>query len=366
MPSVGHRFETEPELAEPELVESNMPRPVVHEYASAPETGASALGQGSEVQSELDLDSALVAKPVSNQSKAWSPLDIREVKMDAATIGEPKQMTRHASEEGRREADAAVRLGFGLVQRGAPYSARARFIEALRTVARSLDDQNSTSSHSAALRRALSAYQEAADFFPKSTRPDRDVNLGFVVGGHATDVLQHADVQNITPSQCVSRIRRLCRTRVFEGVRRGRNWLASPLRVRAIRMGYGDDNFELNASQDLSVHVALPGCDSCRPSKLCSCQRAGRVARSPWKSRRGDCGATSQRQTLATTNSLEEPGKPCIGGLAKSIRPSGPNSKPCRRPAFQVRCRTPWRIQEWNGWNRNSFLVCRVPRATCT
>lgn len=134
---------------------------------------------------------------------SWSPIDLRDVKVTADATPHRPVSGNQASHAGRQQGEAAVRLGFELVQRGAPYSARSRFIEALRTIARSLDDVNETTSHTNALRRALAAYQEAGDFFPKSNRPDQDVNIAFVVGGHATDILQHADVGSLTPSQCV-------------------------------------------------------------------------------------------------------------------------------------------------------------------
>ena len=135
----------------------------------------------------------------------WSPLDIREVELETAEFPEksPEVVQRIVVPEARRQALKAVTLGFEMIQRGAPYSARSRFVEALQVVARALDDAEGVTSHRDSLRKALVAYEEAADFFPKSTRPDQDVDLGFVAGGHTSDVLRDADVESMTASHCV-------------------------------------------------------------------------------------------------------------------------------------------------------------------
>lgn len=135
---------------------------------------------------------------------AWSPVDLREIVVNpemepALTNGLPM------GPRGQQQALEAVQLGFELVQRGAPFSARARFVEALRIVARSLDAKNRTKEHSLALTQALNAYEEAGEFFPNSSHPDESVRVEFVVGGHHTRVLQAAnvDVRQLTPEQCV-------------------------------------------------------------------------------------------------------------------------------------------------------------------
>ena len=103
----------------------------------------------------------------------------------------------------KAQAQHAVQLGFELIQRRAHYSARARFIQALRVVSRSLDDQTFTTRHTSALRKALAAYEEAVDFYPTSAKPDEDVNLYMILGGHKTPVLAKADATRLTPRQCV-------------------------------------------------------------------------------------------------------------------------------------------------------------------
>ena len=135
--------------------------------------------------------------------RPWGPVDLRSVQVDPAFGDKATEKALVATGENKRQAMKAVELGFELIQRGAPYSARSRFIEAMRSISRSLDEQNGTHTHTAALRNALSAYEEASDFFPKSTRPDEDINNASVVSGHDTEVLRNADVQSMTSGQCV-------------------------------------------------------------------------------------------------------------------------------------------------------------------
>lgn len=134
----------------------------------------------------------------------WTPVDIRDVDVDANTVQEiERTRVSQATRADKLQAKKAVQLGFELVQRRAHYSARARFTQALRVVARSLDDQTYDTRHSDALRNALAAYEEVSDFYPHAARPDEDVNLHVVIGGHKTPVLQHAESKSLTPRQCV-------------------------------------------------------------------------------------------------------------------------------------------------------------------
>lgn len=136
--------------------------------------------------------------------ESWTPVDLRTVDVvDTTPVVASRGNAVRATHEDRLRARRAVQLGFELVQRRANFSARARFVEALRIVARSLDDQTNGTQHTTALRHALSAYEEAGDFFPGTTRPDEDVNLYAVVGGHDTPVLQGVDPQTLTSRQCV-------------------------------------------------------------------------------------------------------------------------------------------------------------------
>jgi tetratricopeptide (TPR) repeat protein len=94
-------------------------------------------------------------------------------------------------------------MAFESAQKKMYFSARARFIEATRIIARSLDDQSGRGEHSQSLRVALQAYEEAADFFPQVSRLDQEVDLAAIVSGHNTQLLQSANPRDLTPRQCL-------------------------------------------------------------------------------------------------------------------------------------------------------------------
>ena len=151
-------------------------------------------------------ESHVATAPVSSSADpvTWTPLDIRNVEIDRSLIeNQRSNVKQSASAEGRRQAQKALSLGFELLQRGAPYSARSRFFEALQIVARSLDDANGSGDHLRSLKLARDAYEEAGDFYPKNSRPDQHVNLASVAAGHETRVLRNADFGEMSPARCV-------------------------------------------------------------------------------------------------------------------------------------------------------------------
>lgn len=143
--------------------------------------------------------------PNAAAKPSWSPIDLRgvELRPSQREFAQQDGNLSSASLEGRRQAKEAVRLGFELAQRNAPFSARSRFVEALQIIARSLDDAQGTTTHSHSLKVAFDAYDEADDFFPSSARPDQPVDLSFVAGGHTTPILRDAAVGRMTAAQCV-------------------------------------------------------------------------------------------------------------------------------------------------------------------
>lgn len=163
---------------------------------------------GQDVQTSVNHKSILAKEsggaPVGQQREgSWAPIDVRTVHIDRPLKDETELEASQATVADKAQAKRAVQLGFELIQRRAHYSARARFIQALRIVARSMDDQTFTTNHTAALRNALAAYEEAVDFYPTSAKPDDDVNLHMILGGHNTPVLADIDSSRLTARQCV-------------------------------------------------------------------------------------------------------------------------------------------------------------------
>jgi tetratricopeptide (TPR) repeat protein len=92
-----------------------------------------------------------------------------------------------------RQAERQVRRGYNLAARGALYSARSQFIQALRTIAQALDVQAGGRRHSEALGAGLTALEEAEDFVPRGSNVEADLDVGVMVRGHRTPVLKDAE-----------------------------------------------------------------------------------------------------------------------------------------------------------------------------
>ncbi len=96
-------------------------------------------------------------------------------------------------------AAAMVRHGGLLADRGAYYSARAEFIQALRSITQALDAQSGTQEHSQALANGLHALSEADDFSPRGSQLEADMDLGSIIASHGTPVLKDANLSTVTP-----------------------------------------------------------------------------------------------------------------------------------------------------------------------
>lgn len=86
-----------------------------------------------------------------------------------------------------------------LADRGAYFSARSEFIQALRVITQALDTQSQQTVHSQALAEGLRALQEADDFAPQGSRLEADLDLRSIVASHRTPVLKGADLAELTP-----------------------------------------------------------------------------------------------------------------------------------------------------------------------
>lgn len=86
-----------------------------------------------------------------------------------------------------------------LADRGAYFSARSEFIQALRVITQALDTQSQQTVHSQALAEGLRALQEANDFAPQGSRLEADLDLRSIVASHRTPVLKGADLAELTP-----------------------------------------------------------------------------------------------------------------------------------------------------------------------
>lgn len=93
--------------------------------------------------------------------------------------------------------------GFSLGERGAYYSAREDFLEAIRLVAQSLDAEGGGQIHTQALARGMRALTEAEDFQIAGERLDADFNAVDLSRGHKTSVLQGSDTHQMAPMEAM-------------------------------------------------------------------------------------------------------------------------------------------------------------------
>ncbi|PQO25169.1 hypothetical protein C5Y96_25010 [Blastopirellula marina] len=101
----------------------------------------------------------------------------------------------HAMLAVRGRMASLVDHGLILAQRGAYYSARAEFIQALRLATQTLDTAEKTHRHSEALADAIAALDEAGEFIPAGAQLEGNVDLNLVVDAHRTPVLKGKDLQ---------------------------------------------------------------------------------------------------------------------------------------------------------------------------
>ena len=97
-----------------------------------------------------------------------------------------------------KRAEETARHGFDLAERGALYTARAQFIEVLRTLTQANDAQRNTMAHSRALAAGLRAMEEVDDFVPRGTQLEADLNLQMIVDAHRTPVLKQRSLEGVT------------------------------------------------------------------------------------------------------------------------------------------------------------------------
>lgn len=132
----------------------------------------------------------------------------RPAPVAAPAVAPAQPVVQHAVEA--PQVDPAMRAvcerAFGISQhaerladRGAYFSARSEFIQALRVITQALDVQSQQTLHSQALAEGLRALQEADDFAPQGSRLEADLDLRSIVASHRTPVLKSADIAELSP-----------------------------------------------------------------------------------------------------------------------------------------------------------------------
>ena len=103
-----------------------------------------------------------------------------------------------------QRADARVRHGFQLAERGALYSARAEFIAGLQIIAQANDAQQNTQLYSKSLTAGIVALKESSEFVRQNAgKPEIEVKR--LVAAHKTPVLKNVTAERISPTLAAKR-----------------------------------------------------------------------------------------------------------------------------------------------------------------
>src|SRR5262245_25654898 len=118
-----------------------------------------------------------------SENRSPKQLDVVDTLGRVSAISENQLVQRH------------IQTGFVLAHRGAYYSAKCEFEQALRVIAESLDAQQLNGKHGEQLTAAFDAIAEADDFFVDDPRSGGRVDLRNVAVTHRTPLLQEGKLE---------------------------------------------------------------------------------------------------------------------------------------------------------------------------
>jgi hypothetical protein len=191
--------DAEPETEADEEVDGGTlrmaPRPNAHGWRNSAPPAIPETSGNQERPFDDATDKAVLATP-----DAVAPLDITArdaaardaTARDAAAARAASIAADRAMQGVRQQANDHLRSGLAVASRGAFYSGRADFIQALRVLAQALDAQSRKRSHSESLARGLIALEEADDFVPKGSALEAELNVASIVSAHRTPVLKES------------------------------------------------------------------------------------------------------------------------------------------------------------------------------
>lgn len=184
-----HGFVTQPRSVAPAVKPTHRLPQVTSEVAAPVKVAAKPSGESLLLIDRIDTSSktqpALLApvKPAPQVERAI----------------EQAPATRPAMLAVRERALGITQNAIQLADRGAYFSARSEFIQALRVVTQALDAQSGDTQHSQALAEGLRALSEADDFAPSGARLEADLDLSSIIASHRTPVLKEQDLSGVSP-----------------------------------------------------------------------------------------------------------------------------------------------------------------------
>ena len=190
-----------PELSPPTVVELPVDQPVASRLPASPQplpgvapaTQTASPPPVGQVEPSYNEPSTAHSTPATFAAQRASAAPIRAGQLSG------KYPQAAAMQAVNRQAEQMIRRGYHLAERGALYSGRAEFIQALRTIAQAIDIQSGARQHTQALAAGLTALEEAEDFIPDGSGLESDLDVAALVHAHQTPVCKDMDAEQLMP-----------------------------------------------------------------------------------------------------------------------------------------------------------------------
>lgn len=118
-----------------------------------------------------------------------------------------------------------IEYGKSLARRGAAYAAREEFYSALRLIAQANDLQTRSNHYTTALRQAITALNEADDFYREIAHDGIDVNVAHVVEAHQSQIISQVQAEGMPSITAIQMYFEFARQRMKDAF--GENVVAS-------------------------------------------------------------------------------------------------------------------------------------------
>ncbi|HWB11516.1 MAG TPA: hypothetical protein VG826_19960 [Pirellulales bacterium] len=191
MPVVSDRPSKKAAVAEPPVL--NAPQ-----LGSPEATPIELPNDPAEEEAPLAAPTLAPPQPLPSVAPPRQPTAINRAAPQPA-FAQPPERPSSAMRAVTQRAEQTIRHGYYLAERGALYSARAEFIQALRAIAQALDVQSGRREHTEALSAGLTALEEAEDFIPDGSRLESDLDVAGLIKAHRTPVCKDLAADALLP-----------------------------------------------------------------------------------------------------------------------------------------------------------------------
>ena len=120
-----------------------------------------------------------------------------------------------------------INYGKTLARKGATFSARNEFVNALMVVSQSFDMQAGCKDYTEALARGMRVLDEADDFFPDNGLSNIQTDVSAIVDTHLSRLLTKEQAAKLTRAEVLQTYYSYARAQLQRGCGTGQNWVAS-------------------------------------------------------------------------------------------------------------------------------------------